>query len=78
MDKVEKIIEKFKKSDAGQKYEDCEKVLVYLGFTLRNTKGSHRVFKKSEDYIVIAEHRPVSKGAVKDVLNAWSKHYEKN
>lgn len=77
MDRVEKIVEKFKKSDAGQKYEDCEKVLIYLGYALRNAKGSHRVFKKGENYIVIAEHRPVSKGAVKDVLNAWDKHYEK-
>jgi len=71
MDKVEKLIQSFKTSDAGQKYEDCEKVLLYLGYSLRNTKGSHRVFKKSDEYIVIAKHKPVSKGAVKDVLKAW-------
>ena len=77
MSQVEKIIQKFKSSDAGHKYEDCEKVLVFLGYSLRNSKGSHRVFKKDESYIVIANHKPVSKGAVKDVLNAWEKCHEK-
>lgn len=76
MDNAEKIILKFKKSDAGQKYEDCEKVLIYLGYTHRNSKGSHRIFKKGEFYVVIANHKPVSKGAIKDVLNAWEKYHE--
>lgn len=76
MEKIEKIIQKFKKSDAGQKYEDCEKVLIYLGYTHRNAKGSHRIFKKDDCYVVVANHKPVSKGAVKDVLNAWEKCHE--
>ncbi len=77
MDKVEKIVRKFNKSDAGQSYEDCEKILLSLGYSLRNTKGSHRVFKKGDNYIVIAKHKPVSKGAVKDVLDAWENYHEK-
>ena len=35
MSKIEKIIEKFNNSNAGQKYEDCEKVILYLGYTIR-------------------------------------------
>lgn len=77
MDKIEKIIEKFKKSEAGNKYEDCEKILLYLGFVLKRIKGSHYQFVKDEEHLTVAKHKPVSKGAVKDVLKAWEKHYDK-
>jgi predicted RNA binding protein YcfA (HicA-like mRNA interferase family) len=77
MDNVEKIIQKFQKTDAGQKYEDCEKVLLCLGYVLKRIKGSHhQFFKNGEQHITIAKHKSVSKGAVKDVLKAWSKQYE--
>lgn len=76
MSKVEKLIQKFKESDAGQKYEDCEKILLSLGYELKRIKGSHHQFFKDGLHVTIAKHKPVSKGAVKDVLNAWGKHYE--
>lgn len=35
MNNIEKIIQKFKQTNAGQKFEDCEKVLFELGFVLK-------------------------------------------
>jgi len=77
MSKVDKIIEKFKKTPAGHSYEDCEKVLLAIGYKLRKSKGSHCQFSKMDSYITIANHRPVSKDAIKDVLKAWEKENEK-
>ena len=73
MGKIEKIIEKFRRTLAGHSYEDCEKVLLSIGYKLRKSKGFHCQFSKNAHYITIANHRPVSKDAVKDVLQAWDK-----
>lgn len=77
MSSTDKIIEKFLKTDAGQKYEDCEKVLLYLGYVLKRIKGSHHQFVKNQEHVTIAKHKPVSKGAIKDVLTAWRNYHEK-
>ncbi|MDR1326813.1 MAG: type II toxin-antitoxin system HicA family toxin [Heliobacteriaceae bacterium] len=73
MSKIEKIIEKMQHSQHGHKFEDCEKVLLSLGFKMKEGKGSHFKFHHPLMYITIAKHRPVSPGAVKDVLEAYSK-----
>lgn len=71
MGKVEKIIDKFRRSLAGHSFNDCEKVLLSMGYKIRKSKGSHCQFSKDKNYITIANHKPVSKDAVKDVLKAW-------
>ena len=71
MSKVEKIINKFKQSNAGQKFEDCEKVLLHLGFELKWVAGSHHQYKKDNIRITIANHNPVAKDAIKDILDLW-------
>jgi len=73
VDKIYKIIEKMRNSLHGHKFEDCEKVLLYLGFKMKEAKGSHFKFIKTDLQrpIVIAKHRPLAPGAVKDVLNAF-------
>lgn len=76
MSKVDKIIEKFKRSNAGQKFEDCEKVLFALGFVLKRTNGSHHQYKNGSLLLTIANHKPVAKDAVNDILKLWEKHYE--
>ncbi|MDR1167362.1 MAG: type II toxin-antitoxin system HicA family toxin [Heliobacteriaceae bacterium] len=73
MSKTDKIIEKMKTSSYGHKFEDCQKVLISLGFTMKEGKGSHFKFHHQLMYITIAKHRPVSPAAVKDVLNACEK-----
>ncbi len=73
MRKAEKIIEKFKRSNKGQKFEDCAKVLEFLGYKMKPGKGDHFKFTKDQNMIVIARHRPVAPGAVNDVIEAWGK-----
>lgn len=71
--KIKKIVDRFKRTLSGHSYDDCEKVLLSLGYKLRKSKGSHCLFSKGAHFITIAKHRPVSKDAVKDVLEAWEK-----
>jgi predicted RNA binding protein YcfA (HicA-like mRNA interferase family) len=73
MGKVEKIVENMKNSPYGHKFEDCQKVLVSLGFIMKEGKGSHFKFHHKTMYITIAKHRPVSPAAIKDVLSAYEK-----
>ena len=78
MSKVDKIIDKFKRSNSGQKFEDCEKVLFTLGFILKRVNGSHHQYKKDNLLITIANHKPVAKDAVNDILKIWEKYNEQN
>ena len=71
--KIEKLISKMKRSKSDFTFEDCEKVLLSLGFVVKAQKGSHfRFDRDGKDFITIAKHIPVSKAAVKDVLEAWN------
>ena len=78
MNKIEKIITKFKQSSAGQRFEDCQRVLFYLGFELKRIKGSHYQYKKEKLTLTIANHKPVAKDAIKDILELWEAYNEKN
>lgn len=55
----------------GHTFEDCQKVLEYLGYKVRQGKGSHYRFVKGESFITIAKHRPVDPKAIQDVIRAW-------
>jgi len=68
---TDKIAARMKRTKYGHTFEDCQKVLESLGYTLRKGKGSHYVFSKGIKFITIAKHRPVDPKAVQDVINAW-------
>lgn len=74
--KAEKIIAKMKSSNKGHRFEDCEKVLLSIGYNLDRIKGSHHTFVhvQSKQIITIAKHKPVSPNAIKDIIQAWEKH----
>jgi predicted RNA binding protein YcfA (HicA-like mRNA interferase family) len=74
MDKVDKIINKFRNSDAGHRFEDCEKVILYLGYELKRVSGSHHQYQKAAHTYTIARHKPVARGAIKEILKLWEKH----
>jgi len=77
MSKVEKIIEKFRNSDTGHRFEDCEKVIIHLGFELKRISGSHHQYKKGSLTYTIAKHKPVARGAIKSILVLWEQQNEK-
>lgn len=71
MEKALKIIEKFKNSRHGHTFEDCRKVLEYLGFKIVSACGSHYKFEK-EGLVrpfILAKHFPISPAAVQSILN---------
>ena len=76
MGNSEKIIKKFQHSNAGQRFEDCEKVLLALGFVLKRIKGSHHQYRKDSLTLTIANHKPVAKDAVNDILKLWEMYHE--
>lgn len=56
----------------GHTFEDCQKVLIAKGYSMKEGKGSHfKFYKEGKEMLVIAKHRPVSPKAVEDVLSAW-------
>ena len=77
MTSSDKIIKKFKNSNKGHKFEDCEKILKFLEYEMKIGKGSHFKFlKKDRPVIMIARHNPVSPNAINDVIEAWEKENE--
>lgn len=69
-----KIINKFKNSNKGHKFADCEKVLTSLGYEMKTGKGSHFKFiKKGRPMIMIAKHNPISPDAINDIIEVWEK-----
>lgn len=69
--KVVKIIEKMRNQPNGISPTDAEKVLNYLGFEEKNTKGSHKHFRRKSDgrwYTLVISQNPIKKYFVDDIL----------
>ena len=49
-------------------YEDLKALLLAVGFTVRNGKGSHRAFKRGPVSISITERKPVKEIYVAQVI----------
>ena len=49
-------------------YEDLKAILLAVGFTVRNGKGSHRMFKRGPLAISVPERKPVKENYVEQVL----------
>ena len=72
---VEKIIEKFRRSRFGHTFEDCKKVLEYLGFCEKSSKGSHHKFVRPgfNRPFILAKHRPIDPAAIVEILDFYDK-----
>ena len=70
MASVEKIIKNFYSSKFGHTFEDCKKVLEYLGFEEKSSRGSHRKFVKAglNRPFILAKHRPIDPAAINEIL----------
>ncbi len=80
MNKVEKIIEKMKRSPYGHSFDDCKKVLEHHKIIETSSKGSHHKFIKSgmKRPLIIAKHRPVDPAAIKEILELIEIEVNKN
>lgn len=69
--KVAKLIEKMRSQPNGINPDDAERVLKYLGFEHRNTKGSHKHFKRKSDglwFTLVISENPMKKYLVDSIL----------
>jgi len=68
---VDKIIKSFRTSKFGHTFEECKKVLEYIGFEEKSSKGSHHKFTKQglDRPFILAKHRPIDPAAIDDILN---------
>ncbi len=75
MANVEKIIENFKNSKFGHNFEECKKVLEYLGFIEKSSKGSHHKFIKKGLLrpFILAKHHPIDPAAIAEILEFYDK-----
>lgn len=68
----EKLIDKMRHQPNGISPKEAEKVLNSLGFIHRNTKGSHKHFKRKSDgrwFTLVMSNNPIKKYLVDDILN---------
>lgn len=67
-----KIINKMRRQPNGITPEDAERVLNYLGFEVRRTRGSHRRFKRKSDgrwFSLVISQNPVKKYLIEEILS---------
>ena len=79
MSNVKKIIEKFNLSKFGHTFEECKKVLEYIGFVETSSKGSHHKFIKQglNRPFILAKLRPIDPAAINEILDFVNKEYKK-
>jgi len=67
---VDKIIQSFKTTKFGHTFEECKKVLEYIGFEEKSSRGSHHKFIKQglNRPFILAKHRPIDPAAIDDIL----------
>ena len=68
----DKIIDKMRRQPNGISPKEAEKVLIKLGFIHRNTKGSHKHFKRKSDgrwFTLVISYNPIKKYLVDEILN---------
>ena len=77
MSKIDKIIEDFRRSQFGHTFEDCKKVLEYIGFEEKSSKGSHHKFirKGLNRPFILAKHRPIDPAAINEILKFIDKEF---
>ena len=70
MSNLDKIIKKFRTSSFGHTFEDCKKVLEYIGFEEISSRGSHHKFRKQglNRPFILAKHRPIDPAAINEIL----------
>ena len=70
MRSAEKIISKFRVSLFGHTFEECKRVLEFIGFTETGSRGSHHKFTKEglNRPFIIAKHRPIDPAAINEIL----------
>ncbi|MDU4320568.1 MAG: hypothetical protein E7I47_14810 [Clostridium sp.] len=84
MGQGEKLYEKIKKNPKDVTYEEIDKLLVtYGGFTKRNGKGSHWVYKHEQlkginGYVTIPKAKPVKKVYILKALRLFEEVNENN
>lgn len=75
MSGVKKIINKFNASKFGHTFEECKKVLEFIGFVEKSSKGSHHKFMKAglNRPFILAKHHPVDPAAINEILEFVNK-----
>lgn len=68
--RYERLLDAVRSNRKNCRYEDIERLLVYLGFTVRGEATSHRIFTKGSQRVVIPKRRPVKEHYVREVLQA--------
>lgn len=70
--KISKIIDKMKRSSADISFNEVRDILVYLGYELSNSGGSHMIFRKpGREHVNIPFAKPIKKHYVKKVLETY-------
>lgn len=71
--RIEKLVQKLKKSSVNVDFKDLVKILEFLGYICdKKNGGSHFIFRKSgKEHINIPRKKPVKAHYVKKVLKTY-------
>ena len=69
MAKIEKLIEKMRRSNQGITFHEVKKVLEHAGYSEIRVRGSHHHFRNDQGLLTtVKRESPVNPEAVKDAL----------
>ncbi|MGA7746348.1 MAG: type II toxin-antitoxin system HicA family toxin [Candidatus Aquilonibacter sp.] len=66
--RIERLYDQVLRNRTNCRFEDIERLLTALGFTVRKTSGSHVVFKRADKTISVPRRLPVKEHYVAEVL----------
>ncbi|TYS17102.1 type II toxin-antitoxin system HicA family toxin [Rossellomorea vietnamensis] len=70
MTSIDKILNKMKRQPRGITFKEAERVLIYYGYTLVRSRGSHRYFRNDAgDLIMVKEKNPLKITYVNEILD---------
>jgi predicted RNA binding protein YcfA (HicA-like mRNA interferase family) len=78
MGKKEKVFTRLKNSPASGTFEDVHNLLLWCGFELRRTTGSHYIYKRPghAPIVSIPRHNPLKKCYVEEVVILFEKYFD--
>jgi predicted RNA binding protein YcfA (HicA-like mRNA interferase family) len=66
--RVERLYAQVVKTRTNCSYGDLERLLLAVGFIVRDGSGSHRIFRRGSDTLVVPKRKPVKRPYVERAL----------
>ena len=78
MGKKEKVFTRLKNNPESGTYEDVQNLLLWCGFELRNSRGSHYIYKRPGYPLIVTipKHRSLSRYYVQEAVELFERYFD--